>query len=80
MRAVGGHVRWLIEEPDAFPLVGDRPQIFGGEDELLGPADRITRIHRDEAAGAHRERHGRQQNPAQFPHHYVLHDGLNQLA
>jgi hypothetical protein len=63
MRAVERHVRRLIEEPDAFPFVGDLPQIFRCVDELLGTSDRIARIHRDETAGAGCQRDGTTEHP-----------------
>jgi len=68
-----GHVRWLIEEPEAFPLVAGHPEIFGVHEQFLcsfGLVSRVVRqgdrgtafAHYDE--GCDHEHHGRQR----FPH------------
>jgi hypothetical protein len=47
---------WLVEKPDALPLVQDEAQIFGREDQLPGTASRISRVEGNKAAGAGTQR------------------------
>ena len=48
MSTIGRHVWGLVEEPDSFPLIGNRAQIFRCVNQLLCPADRVignTQLH-----------------------------------
>jgi hypothetical protein len=42
-------MRWLIEEPDAFPFIEDLREIVGGVEKLVRAPLRVARVCRYEA-------------------------------
>src|SRR5829696_10343578 len=42
----GRHVRRLVEEPEALPLVADHPEVLGVDEQLLGPSGAVGRVVR----------------------------------
>ena len=56
--AVKRQVRWLIDKPEAFPLVLDLAIAFGNDEERIHTFDRVGRIDGQETAGSAQEHQG----------------------